>query len=83
MSACPGKNNELCFGFLGGTSTNATLQIQNIQFYSFQKTQLNIVPMKACRCAASASVSWLAAHERQASAHAPDVRAIVPSKASQ
>jgi hypothetical protein len=45
VSAYAGTTNELFFGFLGGTSTNATLQIQNIQFYSLQQPQLNIVPM--------------------------------------
>jgi hypothetical protein len=45
VSAWTGTTNELFFGFLGGTSTNATLQIQNIQFYSLQQPQLKIVPM--------------------------------------
>jgi hypothetical protein len=45
VSAYAGTTNQLFFGFLGGTSTNATLQIQNIQFYSLQQPQLNIVPM--------------------------------------
>jgi hypothetical protein len=45
VSAYAGTTNELFFGFLGGTSTNATLQIQNIQFYFLQQPQLNIVPM--------------------------------------
>jgi len=30
----------LFFGFLGGTSTNATLQIYNIRFYSFEPPSL-------------------------------------------
>jgi hypothetical protein len=45
VSAYAGTTNELFFGFLGGTSTNATLQIQNIQFYSLQQPPLNIAPM--------------------------------------
>lgn len=49
VSAWAGTTNELFFGFLGGTSTNATLQIQNIQFYSFQQPQLNIVPMNGAK----------------------------------
>ena len=36
VSQWAGTTNELFFGFMGGTSTNATLQIQNIRFYSFQ-----------------------------------------------
>ncbi|HEY5040641.1 MAG TPA: carboxypeptidase regulatory-like domain-containing protein [Verrucomicrobiae bacterium] len=43
VSAWAGTTNELFFGFLGGTSTNATLQVQNIRFYSLQAPQLNIV----------------------------------------
>jgi hypothetical protein len=43
VSTWSGTTNELFFGFLGGTSTNATLNIQNIQFYSLQQPQLNIV----------------------------------------
>jgi hypothetical protein len=45
VSAWAGVTNELFFGFLGGTSTNATLQIQNIQFYSLQPPKLNIIPL--------------------------------------
>ena len=36
VSAWAGATNELFFGLVGGTSTNATLQIDNIRFYSFQ-----------------------------------------------
>ena len=35
-----GATNELFFGFMGGTSTNATLQIDNIRFYSLQAPSL-------------------------------------------
>jgi hypothetical protein len=40
ISAWAGTTNELFFGFLGGTSTNATLQIDNIRFYSLQPPSL-------------------------------------------
>ena len=53
VSAYAGTTNELFFGFLGGTSTNATLQIQNIQFYSLQQPQLNIVPING-----AAMLTW-------------------------
>ncbi len=36
VSAWAGTTNELFFGLMGGTSTNATLRIDNIRFYSFQ-----------------------------------------------
>ncbi len=42
VSAWSGTTNELFFGFLGGTSSNATLQIQNIRFYSLQPPKLAI-----------------------------------------
>jgi hypothetical protein len=42
VSAWVGTTNELFFGFMGGTSTNATLQIDNIRFYSLQPPQLAI-----------------------------------------
>ena len=40
-------------------------------------------PVKACRCWRSGGVSRRRQHERQASAHAPDVRDNFPSAASQ
>jgi len=40
VTAWAGTTNELFFGFLGGTSTNATLQIDNIRFYSLQPPAL-------------------------------------------
>jgi hypothetical protein len=40
ISAWAGTTNELFFGFLGGTSTNATLQIDNIRFYTLQAPSL-------------------------------------------
>src|SRR5665213_1138284 len=40
MTAWSGTTNELFFGFMGGTSTNATLQIDNIRFYSLQAPSL-------------------------------------------
>jgi len=45
VSQWSGTTNELFFGFMGGTSTNTTLQIQNIRFYSFAFPQLQIQPM--------------------------------------
>ena len=36
VSAWAGTTNELFFGLMGGTSTNATLQIDNIRFYNLQ-----------------------------------------------
>lgn len=42
MSAWANTTNELFFGFLGGTSTNATLQIDNIRFYSLAAPRLEI-----------------------------------------
>ena len=43
VSAWAGTTNELFFGFLGGTSTNATLVIENIRFYSVEAPRLEIV----------------------------------------
>ena len=43
VSAWAGMTNELFFGFMGGTSTNATLQIDNIRFYSFSPPVPNFV----------------------------------------
>lgn len=40
VSQWAGTTNELFFGFMGGTSTNATLQIQNIRFYIVQLPSL-------------------------------------------
>ena len=42
VSAWAGTTNELFFGFMGGTSTNATLQIENIRFYSVATPRLEI-----------------------------------------
>jgi len=42
VSAWAGTTNELFFGFLGGTSTNATLQVDNIRFYSLQAPSLAV-----------------------------------------
>jgi hypothetical protein len=41
LSAWAGTTNELFFGFLGDTSTNATLEIDNIRFYSVLPPSLN------------------------------------------
>ena len=42
ISQWSGTTNELFFGFLGGTSTNATLQIDNIRFFSLQSPRLTV-----------------------------------------
>jgi hypothetical protein len=42
VSAWAGTTNELFFGFLGGTSTNATLTVENIRFYSLAQPRLEI-----------------------------------------
>jgi len=42
VSAWAGTTNELFFGFLGETSTNATLTIENIRFYSLAQPRLEI-----------------------------------------
>ena len=43
VSAWAGTTNELFFGFMGGTSSNATLRIDNIRFYSLEQPRLEIV----------------------------------------
>lgn len=42
VSSWAGTTNELFFGFLGGTSSNATLIIENIRFYSVSELRLDI-----------------------------------------
>ena len=42
VSAWAGTTNELFFGFLGGTSTNALLVIENIRFFSLAEPRLEI-----------------------------------------
>jgi pimeloyl-ACP methyl ester carboxylesterase len=42
VSAWAGTTNELFFGFLGGSSTNATLVIENIRFFSLAEPRLEI-----------------------------------------
>jgi hypothetical protein len=42
VSAWVGTTNELFFGFTGGTSSNATLIIENIRFYSVTTPRLEI-----------------------------------------
>ena len=42
VSAWAGRTNELFFGFMGGTSSNATLVIENIRFYSLAEPRLEI-----------------------------------------
>jgi pimeloyl-ACP methyl ester carboxylesterase len=53
VSAWTGVTNELFFGFLGGTSTNASLEINNIRFYSLQLPQLTIT-----KSGNGISISW-------------------------
>jgi hypothetical protein len=43
VSPWAGTTNELFFGFLGGTSTNATLTIENVRFFSVANPSLTIV----------------------------------------
>lgn len=42
VSQWRGQQIELFFGFMGGTSSNATLTIENIRLYSLQQPQLSI-----------------------------------------
>ena len=42
VSVWAGTTNELFFGFLGGTSTNATLTIENIRFFSLAEPRLEV-----------------------------------------
>lgn len=42
VTAWAGTTNELFFGFFGGTSSNATLVIENIRFYSVAEPKLEI-----------------------------------------
>ena len=42
VSAWAGTTNEIFFGVLGGTSTNCTVQVENIRFYSLQPPSLNV-----------------------------------------
>jgi hypothetical protein len=42
VSRWVGTTNELFFGFMGGTSSNATLSIDNIRFYSLEQPRLQI-----------------------------------------
>jgi hypothetical protein len=42
VSAWMGSTNELFFGFLGGSSTNATLEISNIRFFSLLPPNLSV-----------------------------------------
>jgi len=53
VSAWSGTTNELFFGFMGGTSTNATLVIENIRFYSITAPRLEIA-----RGAGDTVLSW-------------------------
>ena len=42
VSAWAGTTNEVFFGLLGGTSTNCTVQVENIRFYSLQPPRLSV-----------------------------------------
>ena len=53
VSAWAGTTNELFFGFLGGSSTNATLVIENIRFYSVATPRLEIA-----RSGGATLLSW-------------------------
>lgn len=53
VSAWAGTTNELFFGFMSSTSTNATLQIENIRFYSVATPRLEIA-----RSGGTTLLSW-------------------------
>jgi hypothetical protein len=53
VSAWAGTTNELFFGLMGATSTNATLQIENIRFYSVGAPWLEIA-----RNGSATTLSW-------------------------
>jgi hypothetical protein len=42
VSAWAGTTNEVFFGLLGGTSTNCTVQVENIRLYSLQPPSLSV-----------------------------------------
>jgi hypothetical protein len=42
VSAWAGTTNEIFFGVMGGTSTNCTVQVENIRFYSLQPPTLSV-----------------------------------------
>jgi hypothetical protein len=42
VSAWAGTTNEIFFGVMGGTSTNCTVQVENIRFYSLQPPSLSV-----------------------------------------
>lgn len=42
VSGWAGTTNEIFFGVMGGTSTNCTVQVENIRFYSLQPPRLGV-----------------------------------------
>ena len=42
VSAWAGTTNEIFFGLMGGTSTNCTVEVENIRFYSLQSPSLSV-----------------------------------------
>lgn len=52
-TAYAGRTNEFFFGLLGGTSTNCTVEVQNIRFYTLASPQLSISQTNG-----ATAVSW-------------------------
>lgn len=52
-TAYSGRTNEFFFGLLGGTSTNCTVTVQNIRFFTLASPQLNISQTNG-----ATAVSW-------------------------
>ena len=53
VTSYAGKTNEFFFGLLGGTSTNCTVQVQNLKFFTLTPPQLAITQTNA-----TTAVSW-------------------------
>ena len=53
VTSYAGKTNEFFFGLLGGTSTNSTVQLQNLKFFTLTPPQLAITQTNA-----TTAVSW-------------------------
>ncbi len=47
VRAWAGKTNEFFFGVVGGTSTNCTVTVENLRFYTLQPPQLTVEPAGA------------------------------------
>ncbi len=53
VTSYAGRTNEFFFGLLGGTSTNSSVQIQNLKFFTLTPPQLAITQTNA-----TTAVSW-------------------------